>query len=124
MATLITVAQADAHLRLDLENNGASPPTYTDDRLPDLELKMDQAEAIVLDYLKVDDDVLDGSPPNYSAGSPVLWTARDVKVIQSAVLLILSALWDDEKERTVADYMKADGTISLLLARLRDPAIA
>ena len=124
MATLITVAQADAHLRLDLENDGASPPTYTDERLPDLELKMDQAEAIVLDYLKVDADVLDGSPPNYSVGSPILWTARDVKVIGSAILLVLSALYDDEIERTLGDYMKADGVISLLLMRLRDPAIA
>jgi hypothetical protein len=121
MATLITVAQADAHLRLDLDLT-ASPPD--DPRIPDVELKMDQAEAIVLDYLKVDDDVLDGSPPGYLAGSPPLWGARDLKVIQSAILLILSALWDDSPDRTVADYMKQDGTIALLLARLRDPALA
>ena len=124
MATLVTIAQADAHLRLDLENDGASPPTYTDDRLPDLELKIDAAEAIVLDYLKVDADVLDGSPPNYSTGSPPLWVDRDLKVIRSAILLILSALWDDAPERTVADYMKQGGTVDLLLARLRDPAMA
>ena len=116
MATLVTIAQADAHLRLDLENDGASPPTYTDDRLPDLELKIDAAEAIVLDYLKAEDDVLDGSPP--------LWVDRDLKVIRSAILLILSALWDDAPERTVADYMKQGGTVDLLLARLRDPAMA
>ena len=124
MGALVTTAQADAHLRLDLESDGASPLTYTDDRLADLEIKIDAAEAIVLDYLKVAADVLDGSPPNYTAGSPPLWTARDIKVIQAAVLLVLSALWDDEKERTVADYMKPGGTIDLLLARLRDPALA
>ena len=124
MATLVTIAQADAHLRLDLENDGASPPTYTDDRLPDLELKIDAAEAIVLDYLKAEDDVLDGSPPGYAIGSPPLWVDRDLKVIRSAILLILSALWDDAPERTVADYMKQGGTVDLLLARLRDPAMA
>lgn len=121
MATLITLTQADAHLRLDLDLT-ASPPT--DERIPDLELKMDQAEAIILGYLKADDDVLDGSPPGYSVGSPVLWTARDVKVIASAILLLLAALHDDAPDRTVADYMKAGGTIDLLLARLRDPALA
>ena len=124
MAVLITVAQADAHLRTDLETDGNSPPTYTDERLPGLQLKMDQAEAVVLDYLKVADDVLEGSPPNYATSSPSLWSARDLKVIQSAILLILSALWDDSPDRTVADYMKQDGTIALLLARLRDPALA
>jgi hypothetical protein len=53
-----------------------------------------------------------------------MWTDRDVSVIQAAVLLLLSALYDDEMNRTVDDYMKAGGTISLLLARLRDPVFA
>jgi hypothetical protein len=95
-----------------------------DPRLADLELKIDQAEAIVLDYLKVDAGVLDGSPPAYATGSPPLWTARNLKVISSAILLVLSALYDDEIERTLGDYMKRDGVIPLLLARLRDPALA
>lgn len=113
---LITVAQADRHLRLDLENDHGSPPAYTDERLQDLQLKMTQAEAIVLDYLKVKGDPLDSSPP--------LWSERDVSVVQAAVLLVLSAIYDDAPDRTLGDYMASGGVISLLLARLRDPAVA
>jgi hypothetical protein len=116
MAVLITVAQADAHLRLDLEDD--------DDRLPDLELKMLQAESIVMDYLKADADVLEGSPPAYSTSSPPIWTDRDVAVIQAAILLVLSAIYDDEIERTLGDYLAPDGVIARLLARLRDPTLA
>jgi hypothetical protein len=114
---LITVAQADAHLRLSLEHDDGSPLTYTDDRLPDLQLKMLQAEAIVLDYLKVAvEDPMGTSPP--------LWSGRHAAVVQAAVLLVLSALYDDEIERTLGDYLKDDGVISRLLTRLRDPALA
>lgn len=124
MGLLITTSQANRHLRLDMDGENDSPPFASDERLQDLELKIEAAESIVLDYLKADRDVFEGSPPNYSASSPVLWVERDLKVIRSAVLLLLSALWDDAPDRTVADYMKRDGTIPLLLARLRDPALA
>jgi hypothetical protein len=123
MGAIVTLAQADAHLRLNLSTSG-SPPEYDDDRVSDVELKIAQAEAIVTDYLKAPDDALDGSPPNWSVSSPVLWSARDITVIQGAVLLVLSALYDDEMDRTLADYMRPNGAIPLMLARLRDPAIA
>jgi hypothetical protein len=121
MGDIVTVEQADAHLRLDLDLSG-SPPS--DPRLPDLLLKITQAEAVVLDYLKVAADVFTGSPPLWQTGSPPLWTTRNLSVIQAAVLLVLSALYDDEAQRTVADYMAPAGTVALLLARLRDPALA
>jgi hypothetical protein len=114
---LITLAQADAHLRLDLENDGASPPTYTDARVANVQMKMTQAEAIVLDYLKRDEF------PDPDA-SPQVWTTSDIAVAQAAILLLLSALFDDAQGRTVGDYMATDSTIPLLLRRLRDPAIA
>jgi hypothetical protein len=125
MPVLVTIAQADAHLRLNLSHDGGSPPQFTDDRLPDLQLKIEQAESIVLDYIGADAGVLEGSPPAYATSSPPLWSARDIKVIQSAILLVLSALYDDDQERTLGDYMREpDGTIPLLLRRLRSPPLA
>jgi hypothetical protein len=121
MGDIVTVEQADGHLRLDLDLS-ASPPA--DPRYADLAFKITQAEAIILDYLKVAADVFVGSPPAWSTGSPPLWTMRDLSVIQAGVLLVLSALYDDETERTLGDYLKPDGVIALILARLRDPALA
>jgi hypothetical protein len=109
----VTLQQAKDHLRID----GSDSDT-------DVTLKVTQAEAIVTDYLKVDENMLAGSPPAWSTSSPALWTDRDVSVIQAAVLLVLSALYDDEMNRTVADYMAPGGVVALLLARLRDPALA
>lgn len=114
---LITLAQADAHLRLDLETDGASPPVYTDARTANVELKMVQAEAVILNYLKLSEF------PDPS-DSPQVWSASDVSCAQTAVLVILSALFDDADGRTIEDCMKAGGMISLLLIRLRDPALA
>lgn len=115
MAELITVEQANDHLRLDLEVVATSPLTFDDERIPALLVKIAAAEAIVRDYLKCGPTVL-GSPPSFTADAQ--------EVIRAAMLLVLSALWDDAPERTVADYMAPTGTISLLLARLRDPALA
>jgi hypothetical protein len=109
----VTLQQAKDHLRID-----------DDDSDTDLTLKITQAEAIVTDYLKVDPVMLEGSPPLWTSTSPLLWSDRDLSVIQSAVLLVISALYDDEMNRTLADYMGQGGVVALLLARLRDPALA
>jgi hypothetical protein len=112
---LITMQEANDQLRLDLEKGG-SPPAFIDDRVPGLQTKIIQAEAIILNYLKVTGDP-DGSPP--------LWSDRDRAVVQSAAFLALSALYDDAPERTLGDYLAfPNGTISLLLSRLRDPTLA
>lgn len=127
MAELVTIVQADGHLRLDLEHDNGSPLTYTDERLADLQLKIDQAEAIVINYLKLDDAEFElalNGDANTSPETPATWSQRDRSNVQAAVLLVLSALYDDAPDRTVADYMRAGGTVSLLLARLRDPALA
>jgi hypothetical protein len=127
MAILVTVAQADAHLRLDLANDGASPLAYTDERLPDLQLKIDQAEAIVTNYLKLGDAAFElalNGDPNTSPPTAATWSGRDRYNVQAAILCVLSALYDDAPDRTLADYMRAGGVVSLVLARLRDPAIA
>ncbi len=116
MPAIVTVAEADDHLRLDLVVAATSPLTFDDARVPGLIVKIDAAEAIILDYLKVRAAVL--------TASPATWDAQDLHVVRAAVLLMLSALWDDAPDRTVADYMKPGGTIPLLLARLRDPTLA
>lgn len=113
--SLITLEQANHHLRLDLANDGASPPTFTDSRVPDVEMKISQAEAIILNYLKVSGDP-DGSPP--------LWSDQDRSCVQAATLMALSSLYDDDKDRSIASYMVPNGIITLLLMRLRDPALA
>jgi hypothetical protein len=109
----VTLTQAKQHLRIDDTDSDT-----------DLTLKIAQAEAIITDYLKVDEALLAGSPPAWTAGSPLLWSDRDLAVIQASVLLVLSALYDDEMNRTLGDYMATGGVIDLLLARLRDPALA
>jgi len=128
MALLVSIAQADAHLRLDLQGAGDSPPYSSDARLPDVQLKIDQAEAIVVNYLKLDDEAFElavNGDPNASPATAPTWSDRDRSNVQAAVLLILSALYDDEIERTVGDYLAMNtGTVALLLARLRDPTVA
>jgi hypothetical protein len=114
---LVTISMANDHLRLNLANDGGSPIVWTDARTPNVEMKIAQAEAIILNYLKID-------VPHDPDDSPQIWTATDVLVVQAAILHLLSALFDDADGRTVADYMRAGETIPLLLVRLRDPALA
>lgn len=118
---LVTLEQANHHLRLNLSSTG-SPATFDDPRVPDLEMKIAQAEAIILDYLKTA-AVYSGSPPVWS-GSPPRFDERDTRLISAAVLFALEALYDADKDRTLADYMAPNGAITLLLMRQRAPALA
>lgn len=115
-APLITVEQANDHLRLDLATDGASPPNFIDPRLPDLQLKMEQATDAALDYLKVVQD------------SPPLWDVETVPPrVRAAILFILTSLYDDrvagEMLSALAGNDLANPAIALLY-RLRDPAMA
>jgi hypothetical protein len=121
---LITFRQANDHLRLDipLPDDPADDPVtdddfaeIDDDRVPNLRMKITQAEAIILGYLK-----LTGNPDD----SPSPWDERERAQVQAATLLALEAIYDSDKERTLADYMAPQGAITLLLMRLRDPAMA
>lgn len=110
MARLVTIEQAQAHLRLNVEG---SPPV-TDDHA-DLEFKIAQATEIVIDYIKRPDHGwdLDASPP---VEAPAL--------VQAAVLLVLSALYEDREGTGDGDYLRPDGAVVRILHRYRDPAIA
>lgn len=99
MAALITKDQAKQQLRIDF-----------DDQDDDLEMKMEQASAIIVDYLKK----LDHG-----------WTTLTVPPpVQAAILLVLTALWDDRTGEGDGDYLAPDGPVARLLMRFRDPALA
>jgi hypothetical protein len=96
---LITKEQAKNHLLIDYDDCDA-----------DLELKMVQAEEIVIDYLK---------KPDHG------WTEVTVpKTVQAAVLLVLTALFDVRNGIGDGDYLAPNGPVARLLSRHRDPAIA
>jgi len=96
---LITIEQAKQQLRIDY-----------DDQDVDLRMKMEQASEIVVDYLK---------KPQHG------WTETTApKPVQAAILLVLTALWDDRTGAGGGDYLASNGPVARLLARFRDPAIA
>jgi hypothetical protein len=112
MADLVTIVQAEQHLRL-------TPGVEEDD----LELKISMASAIVLDYLSRPSDVDWQATING-------WTPATVpKPVQAAVLLQLGELFrfrgdDDAKAMPDREHgYLAPGVVSLLY-RYRDPALA
>jgi Phage gp6-like head-tail connector protein len=101
MAVIATLAQAKAHLRLSADASANDA---------DVELKLQQATAIIVDYLK---DRADAAWTPYTVPGPV----------QSATLLMLTHLYEhrgDEPSTDDALWL----AISRLLMRLRDPAVA
>jgi hypothetical protein len=110
MAKLVSYDEALGHLRLP-----ADP--FNDD----LVVKLDAAEAIVLDYLNTTAAV---------RAVTALWTADTVpRVVHAAILLQLGELWQfrgDQAGREGPDHL--DGQLSPvvtnLLRRQRDPVLA
>ena len=106
MVTLVTLPVAKTHLRVEHSHDDA-----------DITLKIDQAGAIVTNYIK------------RSAGDDdIEWTTDTVPLdIQAATLIMLSRLYDDR------DAGREDGDIALgylpksvtaMLHRWRTPALA
>lgn len=102
MSALVTLAQAKEHLRITTDDNDA-----------DVSLKVDQASAIVIDYLK----------SQAVAG----WSDGTVAVpgnVSAATLITLTHLYehrgDDDMGLDEALWMALDR----LLIRFRDPALA
>lgn len=112
MVALLTLDVAKQHLRVD----------HTDDDV-DITRKIDQASAIVLDYIKKTVGTVDPDDP-----SIVDWTPDTVPAaVQAAVELMLSKLYDD-RAAGVTDNEVAMGylpkTVTSILHRYRDPALA
>ena len=98
-AVLVTLAQAKAHLHIT---------ATTDDE--DIQFKLDQAEAIIRNYLKTQDDPA--------------WTAATVPPpIKSAILLMLARLYEQRGDNEQNDEALW-AAVDRMLARYRDPAIA
>lgn len=112
MVALVTLQQAKRHLRI----------AYSDED-EDLQDKIEQASAIIVDYIKNPDhgwtDAVNGSPPVRST-APM--------VVQAATLLMLANIWEFREGEAQPDYSAADGylpkAVTALLHRLRDPAYA
>lgn len=101
-AVLVTFAQAKAHLRI------TTPDGHPDD--PDIQLKLDQAEAIIRNYLKASDDPA--------------WTAETAPpLVGAAILLMLGRLYEQRGDIEDNDA-KLWQAIDRMLARLHTPAIA
>jgi Phage gp6-like head-tail connector protein len=101
----ISLDVAKQHLRI-------LPEDIDDDA--DITRKIDQASAIVSDYLKKADD----------------WTptAAETPILEAATLMVLSKLYDDRNvgeendERVALGYLSPQ--VTAILHRLRDPAVA
>jgi hypothetical protein len=107
---LVTVDQVNAALRLDLVDD--------DERTPDIELKIGQAEDIVLDFIQPKPD------PE--------WNAETVPArVTAAVIMTVACLLDDSEESAamisgLSGMTGADpnNRIAALLWRLRKPSLA
>lgn len=115
MGALVTVEQVNNALRLNLELDAGDPSAGDGDtsRLDDIELKIVQAEAIVVDYIK---------RPDHG------WTVETVPgQVSAAVMLVIKSLYDDsgavELLKGLASGDLANPIVGLLY-RLRDPALA
>lgn len=111
--SLITLAQAKAHLRIDTVSTS---PMDADEA--DLLLKMAQAEHLILDYLKV----LSVSPPEWTDETNV------PPLVQAAILFQLGELYRFRGDDDGKADRGPDGSLSPLvegmLRRYRDPALA
>jgi len=98
-ATLVLLPQAKAHLRI----------TTSDDDV-DIQAKLDQAEDIILRYLKAQADAA--------------WTPATVPLnVSAAILLLLASLYELRgDDQTLSEHTWT--AIERLLVGLRDPALA
>lgn len=75
----VTLQQVKDHLKIDVPTTPTPDPADAD-----LILKVEQAEAIVLDYLEV---------PSTSPEDWTTWTDRKTKVVTSVVLMLVTELY-------------------------------
>jgi len=116
MTALVTVAQVDNALRLDLAGDIGDASADDDGdtaRLDDIELKITQATDIVLDYIT--------DPDPY-------WDVDTVPGrVSAAIILVIKSLYDDSaKAAMLAGLAGGDlaNPVVGLLYRLRDPTLA
>jgi hypothetical protein len=119
MPNLVTVAQVNKRLRLDLEADITDPSAEDDvsDRLEDVELAILQASQIVLNYITDPEDYWDADEDEASVPGDV----------SAATLLLVKALYDDQAKgemlRGIAANDPANPVVSLIYHR-HVPALA
>lgn len=95
---IVNLQEAKQHLRVDIDDD--------DDNIV---LKRDQAEAIVIDYLKLDAGTYDIDASPYTAPP---------KPVTAAILMVLTNLYDNPDQDPLSVAVRS------ILHRLRDPALA
>ncbi len=113
---LVTLAQVNSSLRLGLQ--GEAPDFTADERTPDVLLKINQAEDIVLDFIQPKPDPA--------------WGASTVPArVTAAIIVAVRCLVDESDENTAilsglagGNVDPAKNTIAALLWRLRDPSMS
>lgn len=116
-AVLVSLDEVKMHL-------GLTGMTEHDDNL---ELKMAEAEALVLDYLKNHLGTDDERTARYAVIDA--WTDEDVPPqVRAAIFRMVGNLWADRGDDLEATAKLQDGdlpkNVTMFLRRLRDPAIA
>lgn len=115
MIRLVTIKQAERHLRLDIDNTNT-------EHVPDLELKLDAATEIILNYLKI--PIPEHTSPIEDSPTYDYWANNPNAVpfgIKAAALLAVAELWEN-REASVADVLSP--AVCSLLARYRTAAMA
>lgn len=118
MAELVTLAQAKAHLRL----------TGTTEHDTDIELKLEEATAMAVSYLKNYIGDTDERTARYAVIDA--WTVETVPLeARSGILRILGHLWEirggEEPNRAEKlEHGDLPANATMFLKRLRDPALA
>lgn len=108
---IVTLQQASDHLRLDID---FSESPVDDELIPELTDKLFQANAIIVNYLKVGGDSPEWEPDEV-----------DEPAVRASVLLVLSAIWDNKTGENLGKlFHPQTGTVALILMRMRDPAFA
>ncbi len=113
MVALVTLAQAQAHLRLEVDP--AAPDAA------DVNLKIGAASGIILKQLADAADFLnpDGSVPVDGAGNPIV-----PELVQEATLLLIGCFYSDREGSVLLAGGLPNAVMSLLNCYGRTPAMA
>lgn len=108
---VVEIDEINAALRLDLQNDGGSPVVWTDERMPDVERTLADAEDIVRAFLKID---------------ATAWPPDEVPDrFKRAIILAFKALFDDETDWISGlQVSPPSGPIAALLRFDRVPTLA
>lgn len=114
MFSLITLSEAKSHLRVDVDDGSTDPSDVKINA--DVQLKLDAACAIIMNYLK-----LSSLPDawNEPAGSPA--GTGVPPLVKSATMLVLGELYRN-REAPTADVLST--AVKAMLERYRDPTLA